>query len=372
MNRPAGLRSLAVSFPSVIRPNEYWRRHHPGMVESAEQKALAKLWSNAESSEESEPFDAEMKPYLTDPFRGAVERRVLAPGESAITIERYAARQAIAAAGLAPDDIDLLIVASFMADHLAVGDAAYLAGELGLKGAAWNIESACSGSIVAFRTAAALVQAGEYNRVLVVVSCTYSRNVPETSTLSWFLSDGGGAFVVSVVPPGEGYLGGYTVHTADTCGAFTHELVLDPAAGRPAIEMVAHANTSKVLRDTSAKYLRQCCHKAAEAAGVSLGDIDCFIFNTPTAWFASFAARALEIDPSRTVSTNQFYGNIGPALMPANLHFAARTKALAPGDLVLIYSIGSVSSASAAVMRWGDVRLGADPAGVYDRCPAVQ
>jgi 3-oxoacyl-[acyl-carrier-protein] synthase-3 len=116
-----------------------------------------------------------------------------------------------------------------------------------------------------------------------------------------------------------------------------------------------------VLRETSALHLRSCCEGAARAAGVALGDIDFFVFNTPTAWFDAFAARVLGVDRSRTISTNKLYGNIGPVWMPANLYHAACDGRVERGDLVMLYAVGSVSSASAVVMRWGDVALGPPP-----------
>jgi 3-oxoacyl-[acyl-carrier-protein] synthase-3 len=88
-----------------------------------------------------------------------------------------------------------------------------------------------------------------------------------------------------------------------------------------------------------------------------LSDIDFFVFNTPTAWFAAFAASALGGDPERVANVYPKTANNGPALMPAGLHESASAERIKPGDLVLLYAVGSVSSASAVVMRWGDVSL---------------
>ena len=74
------------------------------------------------------------------------------------------------------------------------------------------------------------------------------------------------------------------------------------------------------------------------------------------------------MDAERTISAYPLYANVGPVLMPANLHLAASLGRIAPGALVLLYSVGSVSTASAAVMRWGDVALGPEPErGLYER-----
>ena len=120
-------------------------------------------------------------------------------------------------------------------------------------------------------------------------------------------------------------------------------------------------HAGRVLRESSGPTLRKCCLGAIGAAGVKLDDIDLFVFNNPTAWFADFGARALGVDASRTINTFPVYANIGPALTPANLYHAANQGRLRENDLVLVYGVGSVSSAGASVMRWGDVVLGPLP-----------
>lgn len=359
MTISVGMRSLAVAFPRVIRNNDYYRQKYPDIVAEVESKALARLWKSSEDVKDL--FSLEMQKFLGDPFRGCVERRVLGPDETALSLETRAAADALKAAGLEPGDIDLVIVASFLPDQVGVGNAPRVAGALGMRCAAWSLETACSGSVVGFQTAAGLVQSGQYENVLVVVSCSYSRYADERDTLSWFLGDGAGAFVVGRVEDGYGFLGGKSIHSADTCGTFSYELEIDDATGKPKIAMTAAPHTGRVLAETATHYVRECCLGAAKAADVSLSDIDFFIFHTPVPWFAPFAARALEIDPAKTVCTNRYYANTGPALMPGNLHYAVENGRIRKGDLVLLQSIGSASSAGAVVMRWNEAPLGPSP-----------
>jgi 3-oxoacyl-[acyl-carrier-protein] synthase III len=357
----AGMVSLALSFPETVRRNDYWRERYPDVVAKAEEQTLARLWSEKhETTPATAAFDAEMAPFLKDPFRGTVERRVLLPGETSLSLQLKAARDALGAAGMEAADIGLTLVSTFYPEQLDVGNAAFVARDLGLRGAAWNLESACASSVVGFQTACGLVRAGQYESVLVVACCRYSHVMDDADTLSWFLADGAGAFVVGRVPEGEGYIAGQTVHTADTCGVFFPALVVDES-GAPRVRMRAARNAGQVLRASSEKHLVDCCSRAARTAGVRIEDIDFFVFNTPTAWFSSFAARALGIDLARTTSTYHRYANVGPALMPANLHHAASAGLIEPGDLVMLYAVGSVSSASAVVMRWGEVSLGPAP-----------
>jgi 3-oxoacyl-[acyl-carrier-protein] synthase-3 len=218
------------------------------------------------------------------------------------------------------------------------------------------VETTCSGALVALQNACALIKNGEFETALVIVSCTYSRVADEDDTLCWFLGDGAGAYVVGKTPPGATYLGAKTLNTGDTCNTFFYEVVAD--ARGPRIRMDCTPETGRVLAETSGPYLRASCEGAAQAAGVKLSEIDFFVFNTPTAWYGEFCRRALGVPEERSVDTYPEYANVGPALLPVNLYRAAASGRLKPGDLVLCYTIGSVSSAGALVMRWGDVALG--------------
>jgi 3-oxoacyl-[acyl-carrier-protein] synthase-3 len=357
-----GIRALATSTPSVLKTNAYWRTHHPDLVADAERRNLSRLWSRPTASTEgSAAFDVEMEAFLTDPFRGTRERYVLGPGESSLTLGEQAARAALQAARLEPGDIDLMIVSAFMPAHTGPGDAAFLARKLGLRGAAWNLESACASALVALQTAQGLVVAGQYRCVLVVVTCTYSPTLEDGDSMAWFLGDGAGAFVVGAVEPGRGILGAHTVHTGETCGAASFRAV-DIVDERPVFRFQAGADAGRILRDSSGGTLRLCCDGALRAAGVTMDEIDFFVFNTATAWFAPFCTRALDVDPDSTINPFPRFANIGPALTPVNLWCAAHEGLIAPDDLVLVYAVGSVSSAGAAVMRWGDVAVAPPPA----------
>lgn len=360
MKTPVGIRSLAVSFPSILRTNDYYRKKFPQMVAEAEKSALAKLWRKQQEAS-TRAFDEQMDAFVSDPFQGTVHRRILAPGETPLTLEVRAARDALAAASMTARDIDCLIVSAFLPTNPGIGDSAHVASALEFQGAAWNLETACASGPVALQNAVALVRSGEYEKVLVVVSCTYSRVADEKDSLPWFMGDGAGAFIVSALPEGQGVLGSKVINTSGTCDTFRYELYND-AEQNPKIRIAAHERTGRVLAELSAPYVRACCDGALKAAGVGYDDVKFFVFNTPTAWYGAFCARTLGISLDRTIDTYPRYANIGSALMPVNLYTAARERRIAPGDLVVVYSVGSVSSASAVVMRWGDVALGPPPA----------
>lgn len=361
MTLPVGIKALSVSYPSVLRTNDYWRKNHPEMVANAEAQAIHKVWTGRDKEGPSAMFDEAMRPYLDDLFRGTVARRVLGPGEDSMWLEERALRDAVAAASMDLSEIDLLISVSFLAESVGAGNATYLAQRLGMRAsAAFNLETCCSGALVGLQTALGLVASGQHRNAAVTVSCCYSRTCEPTNGLSWTSADGAGCFVVAPTSDGSGYLGGKTLNTGVTCGALYFELVLDPV-GAPRVRLTADPAGGRVLRDTAAQFLRECSLGACEKAGVPLSDIDFFVFNTPTAWYARFCCKVLGVDPERTVDTYPLYANTGPALTTGNLFHALYDKRIRPGDKVLVYSVGSLSSASAAVFRWGQTALGPLP-----------
>lgn len=362
MNFPVGIRSLAVSFPSVIRRNDYWRDKYPELVKQGEDKALAKAFLPVESGDSGiDIWNQEMMPYMSDPFRGAVERRVLGPDESSLTLEYRAAKDALEAANLRPEEVDLAIVSSMFPEYPEMGNAAFLAANLGLSGAAWNLHASCASAWTAFETACGLINSGRYHKVLIVVSCTYSRFTDPNDSLSFIAGDGAVAFVVSSVERNQGILGSKVINTAETCGIFFNELTIDER-GNPRVFMRFNKKSASLIPHLTLKYLRNCCQGALDDANVTIDEIDFFVCYAATAWYANFCTRILGIDPERTIDLYPQYGVIAAASSVAHLYHAAQLGKIRPNDLVLVFSHGFVGDSAAVVMRWGDVALGPVPA----------
>ncbi len=96
-----------------------------------------------------------------------------------------------------------------------------------MQGGTWNLDATCGSTPIALQTACALVQAGMYRNILVVVSCTYSRFVDEDNTLAWFFSDGAGAFVVSPLELNQGILGTKALNTSVLCDHVSSKIIHD-------------------------------------------------------------------------------------------------------------------------------------------------
>jgi 3-oxoacyl-[acyl-carrier-protein] synthase-3 len=146
------------------------------------------------------------------------------------------------------------------------------------------------------------------------------------------------------------------VNTAESCGSFSYQLEVDDGAARAVIR--AGKDAGNALRDITPRAIRDVCTAAAQKAGVDFHEVDFFVPNTPLAWFADLFAATLQIPREKTISTYDEYANMGPALNPVNLHRALARGLIRPGDTVLLFSIGSVSTAAATVLRVGEVGIG--------------
>lgn len=357
----AEMRSLSVAFPSILRTNDYWRQRRPDMVARAEEYSLARLWGRDEkASAPTTAFETTMAPHLSDPFRGASERRIRARGETALSMEARAARGALDALSLTPSDIDLALVSSFVGDRFGVGNASYFARELGLAAPAWNFETACSSSLVGLHMAASLVRSDDYRRILVVVSTSNSVQVEDDDTMGWFVGDGAGAFVVERCSGPSGVLGWKTINSVGTNDMFVIRSIPE-AAGGTRLCTVPSPNAASMARDTAEPYLLETVSGALSMAELDVRDVDFWVFNTPNAWYAEFCGQVLGVDASRYHSVYPRYANIGGALMPATLYHALHEERVRPGQIIGFYSIGSSSTAAAVVMRAGDISLGPFP-----------
>ncbi len=354
------LRALSLAFPEQIVDNDMLRTAHPDLVDAAAQQALARTWSADEGAPST--FVRAMGPYLSDPFRGARRRRWRRPGETAQSLEERACADALQAAGRTVDDVDLLICCSFFPDIWGVGNAAPLALGLGLTCPAWNLESACSSGLVALSVADAMMRAGRAQCVLIATSCSYSTTHLPDTTLRWGDGDGAAAMVMTMDGQGARLQGHAVRNTVETVGALRQELVLD-GNGDPFVKLALQKGGASKLRDTAELFITETVDKVWADAGCRPADIQHWVFPTPTAWYAAFCAEMCQVPPEAVVNVHPETANVGPVLPLTGLYFTCARRGVKPGDRVLVYAVGSVSNAAAAVLEWGDVALGPEPPG---------
>src|SRR3954464_6814734 len=162
---------------------------------------------------------------------GIRERRIAAANETTATMSAVAGKRAIAVAGLEPNDIDVILVATLTPDYWMPSTAALVKEAIGnTKAAAMDVMAACSGFVYGFATAQAYIQSGMAKHVLVIGSETLTRFLDYTDRSTCILfGDGAGAVVLSASDEPGGALG--IEMTTEPQGAY---MIWLPAGGSKA------------------------------------------------------------------------------------------------------------------------------------------
>ena len=288
---------------------------------------------------------------------GVDERRRAAPTETTSDFATEAGQRALAQAGLAVDDIDLLIVATTTPDRLAPSTAAIVQRKLGATNTypAFDIAAACTGFLYGLAMGAAFIATGTYRTVLLVGADTLSRVTDWNDRDCVYFGDGAGAAVLVPSDPGYGVL----AFDLRADGAQS-ELYTIPAGGaenpasRDTVGSGAHfaRHDGKNILSFAVEAVPSTVRRVLDQAGVTLGDIGAVIPHQASMQTVRAIAGRLGIPLSKITTTLKHYGNTGAASLPMALDDCHRRNGLKRGDLVLFMGLGAGMTWGAAVLRW--------------------
>jgi 3-oxoacyl-[acyl-carrier-protein] synthase-3 len=297
---------------------------------------------------------------------GIAERRFVSEGESTATLATKAGCDALHAANVAPEDVDLLLVATSTPDYQVFPSTACLVqAALGLtRAGAFDLSAACSGFAYGLVTAAQFIATGACRRVLVIGADTLSRFIDMTdrTTCVLFADGAGAALVVASEEPG-GLLS--FVLGADGAGA-DHLIVPAGGARRPpspetvaAREHSIRMNGREVYRFSTTTPVTA-LEQAATAAGVSVGQLDLVVAHQANIRILQTAARNLHVPESLFYANVERYGNTSAASIPLALYDAHAEGLVPPGALIGVMGFGAGLTWATAIWRWhglfGDCR----------------
>lgn len=288
---------------------------------------------------------------ITLPDGQSALRHFLPEGVSGLDLEKEVATKTLAAANLDPSEVDLVISASFPAlPEPCIGNATPMAWDLGMeKAAAYNIESACAGGLLALRTACQEVSLGNYKNVLVTVGCPYSHTIEPGHPALDVIGDAAFGLLVGPTRQGEEFLGSYIRNSGPTCPLVSWGVSPTTPSG---IRLEVNGKTAGQLEKWAHQQLPELCDQLFEHTGLSRDDVQHWVVNFPTISFVDKAVHVMGGRPEDTVNCNRLAGNIGPALSGVSLFYNALLRGFKPGDLVLCCSVGSESSLALSLMRW--------------------
>src|SRR5215468_2167652 len=279
---------------------------------------------------------------------GIRERRIAAPGEMTSDLAHHAARAALAAAKIAPADVDLIVVATTTPDQVFPSTACTLQAKLGAHGGpAFDVQAVCSGFVYALALADRMIASGMARNALVVGAEIYSRILDwgDRGTCVLF-GDGAGAVVLepASVP---GILSSH-LH-AD--GAYRDILCVPgwvsggEVAGSPFVRMDGPA-----VFKFAVNVMAQVANEALAANGVDASAIDWLIPHQANIRIIDATAKKLHLPHERIVTTVERHANTSAASIPLALDEAVRDGRIQPGHRVMLIGVGGG-------FTWGSVFL---------------
>jgi 3-oxoacyl-[acyl-carrier-protein] synthase III len=301
---------------------------------------------------------------------GIRERRVAAAHETTASMAAVAARRAIAVAGIEPDDIDLILLATLTPDYWMPSTAALVKEAIGnTRAAAMDVAAACSGFVYAFSTAQAYVTSGMARHVLVIGAELLTRflDYSDRSTCILF-GDGAGAVVVSAGEPSGGTLG--IELTTEPQGAYMIWLPAGGAKSPPSSETIARGEhyirmEGKETYRFATRTLASTALAAVRRAGLEADDIDLFIPHQANIRIIEAVAKGLDLPMERMFVNVDRYGNTSAASVPLALAEAVDCGRVKVGDNIVLVAFGAGFTSGAVAIEWtADPKNGARAAAI--------
>ena len=277
-------------------------------------------------------------------------RHIAEPDETTATLGADAARQALAAAGLEPADIGLIIVATATPDNTFPASATKVQALLGIPDCvAFDVAAVCSGFLYAVSVADSMLRTGATKHALVIGSETFSRILDwEDRTTCVLFGDGAGAVVLSAkdVDDGRGILA-TRLHAE---GKYADMLYVD--GGPSTTGTVGHVRMQgrEVFRHAVTN-LASVLGEVMADVGLSAESIDWVVPNQANKRIIDATAKKLGLPAERVVLTVDQHANTSAASVPLALDLAVRDGRIKRGDLVVLEAMGGGFTWGAAVLR---------------------
>ena len=276
-------------------------------------------------------------------------RHIAGEGETTATLAAAAAAKAIEAAGIAPADIDLIIVATATPDQTFPASATRVQFLLGIDDCvAFDVAAVCSGFLYAVSVAESMIRAGSAQRALVIGAETFSRILDwEDRATCVLFGDGAGAIVLGAVEDGRGVLSA-RLH-AD--GRYNDHLFVDGGPSTTGTVGKLRMKGREVFRHAVTN-LAAVMDEVLGVAGLTARDVDWVVPHQANARILDATAKKLDLAPEKVVVTVADHANTSAASVPLALDTAVRDGRIKPGDIVVLEAMGGGFTWGAAVLKW--------------------
>lgn len=306
-------------------------------------------------------FDLEKMVETSDQWiterTGIKQRHIAAPEEATSDLCYNAAMIALKDAGVAPEELDLIIVATASPDHVFPSTACLVQDRIGAKNAAaFDLAAGCSGFVYSLGVASQMIATGLYKHALIIGAETLSRimNWTDRNTCVLF-GDGAGAAVLGPVEEGYGVLG--IDMGADGSGG---KYLIQPAGGsrNPASPETVEANDHTIHMNGpevfkfAIQIMGKTAKRALAKANMKAEDLDMLFPHQANLRIISSAAKRLKMPMEKVWVNVDKYANTSAASIPIALCEAQAAGALKKGDNILLDGFGAGLTWASIVLKW--------------------
>jgi 3-oxoacyl-[acyl-carrier-protein] synthase-3 len=285
---------------------------------------------------------------------GIRQRHRAAPGETTSDLATQAARAALADAGLEPNDIDLIVLATSTPDLTFPASATTVQANLGMTGgAAFDLQAVCTGFAYAMTVADNFIKVGTHDRVLVIGAETFTRILDWTDRGTCVLFGDGAGAVVLERGAGAGTIADRGVIAAKLRSDGRHKSKLYVDGGPSSTGTVGHLRMEgQNVFKLAVGMVPQIVHDILDENGVAVGEVDWFVPHQANRRIIMATADKLGIAHDRVVLTVERHANTSAASIPLALDVAAKDGRIKKGDLVLLEAMGGGFTWGAVLIRW--------------------
>lgn len=287
---------------------------------------------------------------------GIKERRVAAEGEATSDLALRAARKALDHAGVAPEEVDMIILSTVTPDQPFPSTALKVAKALGAEKAVPLdlTQVACAGFVYGLHMAEHFMQSDRYRNILLIAADTLSRVLDyEDRTTCVFFGDAAGA---AVLQPVEAPYGLQATHVA---GAYSEDVIIHGGGSRKPFSEKTLENKEQFIRmngravwNWATTTMPDSIEKVMAEAGIETDDVDWFLFHQANANIVDACMQKLGAPKEKTYLNIHKYGNVSGATIPVLISEAHEEGLLKPGEQVVFAAIGAGLVWGAAALRW--------------------
>jgi 3-oxoacyl-[acyl-carrier-protein] synthase-3 len=289
---------------------------------------------------------------------GISERHIVDKGVATSDLAVEASKRALAQRGLAPTDIDAIIVGTVTPDMLFPSTACLVQHKLGAKGAwGFDLSAACSAFLYALQTGAQFISTGAHKRVLVIGSDVMSSIIDYSDRATCVIfGDGAGAAILEASEDDSVGLIDF-IHEVDGSGGCSLYMPgggsLNPSTHETIDKKMhyVHQDGQQVFKFAVRKQT-EVCEKLLARNGLKGSDIDAFIPHQANLRIINATADRLGLRPESVVVNIERYGNTTAGTIPLAMNTAVEEGKLKKGSLVLLASVGAGFTVGATLLRW--------------------